>query len=498
MNAPLRRVGVVILVLFALLFANLNWVQAYKADAYRTSQYNGRVQLTQYQQQRGSILDAKGNIIAYSKATSDSLKYQRMYPLGSMFEPIVGYRPVNLGSTGIERAEEAYLNGTATDRLSDLFFTSTSAGDTVTTTLQKSVQQVAYNDIVNNGDGANVGAAVALDPTTGAITALVSTPSFDPSKLASHSTSTAESYYNSLNKQSPNPLVNRATQETYPPGSTFKVIMSALALSTNQYTPDTMVPAGPSFTPIPGSSFTMTNDDAGTCPEAEVTLLDALTVSCNTAYGQLGVALGSKAITQEAKAFGFAPDSTLTIAGSGQSAVGVAASQTGDMTQPGGKDDPNLVAQSSIGQHDVRMTCMEGALIAATVANNGVQMRPYLIDKIQDSDLKTVYSAQQSPYLTPITPGVAGQLQTMMKSVVDNGTAQAAQITGYYVAGKTGTAQNVKGAENHRWFIGFAMKDGKPIAAVAVLLVNAGNLGKQSAPKIAGDILKAAIAAEGK
>ena len=120
MNAPLRRVGVVILVLFALLFANLNWVQAYKADAYRTSQYNGRVQLTEYQQQRGSILDAKGNVIAYSKATSDSLKYQRIYPLGAMFEPIVGYRPVNLGATGIERAEDAYLYGTADRPAADI------------------------------------------------------------------------------------------------------------------------------------------------------------------------------------------------------------------------------------------------------------------------------------------------------------------------------------------------------------------------------------------
>jgi penicillin-binding protein A len=494
-NAPLRRVGVVILVLFALLFVNLNWVQAYKSDAYRTSKYNGRVQLTEYQQQRGAILDARGNVIASSKATSDSLKYQRVYPQGAMFEPIIGYRPVNLGATGVEKSEEEFLNGTSTDRLQDLFFTSTSAGDIVTTTLIKSVQQVAYNDLINNGPNGNVGAAVALDPTSGEILALVSTPSFNPNPLASHNTNSALSTYTKLNSQSPNPLLNRATQETYPPGSTFKVIMSALALSTGSYTPQTTVPAGPAYTPLPGSSFTMTNDDAGTCPDAEITLIDALTVSCNTAYGQLGVALGSKAIIQEAKAFGFG-DNSLTLAGSGKNAIGVAASETGVMTQPNGTDDPNYVAQSSIGQHDVRMTCMEGALIAATVANNGIQKRPYLISKIQNPDLTTNYLAQPTDNATPITPVVAQELQTMMKSVVDNGTGTGAQISGYYVGGKTGTAQNIKGAENHRWFIGFAMKDGHPIAAVAVLLVNAGNLGKQGAPKIAGDILKAAIAAE--
>jgi penicillin-binding protein A len=499
MNAPLRRVGVVVLVLFALLFANLNWVQAYKADDYRTSQYNGRVQLDAYQHQRGSILDAKGNVIATSVPTKDTLKYRRTYPLGAEFEPIAGYRPVNLGATGIEKAEDAYLSGSANDRLQDIFFNSTTAGGNVTLTLQKSVQQVAYNDLTNNGSGASVGAAVALDPNTGAILAMASTPSFTPDKLASHTNGTALSEYNVLNKQTPNPLLNRAISETYPPGSTFKVIMSAAALSTGQYTPQSVIPAGPSYSPVPGSGNPIRNDAASVCPAATITLIQALTISCNTAYAQLGVSLGPDAIKREAQAFGFG-DNSLSLAGSGDSAIKVAASQTGDMTDSDGKADPNFVAQSSIGQYDVRMTPMEGALIAATVANNGVQKQPYLVSKIQDSDLKTVYAAdpEHSDSRTPITPAVSAQLQTMMQSVVANGTGRGAQISGYIVSGKTGTAQNTTGAENHRWFIGFASKDGKPIAAVAVLLVNAGNLGRKGAPTIGGDILRAAIAAEGK
>lgn len=496
MNAPLRRVGIVIFVLFALLFANLNWVQGYKADSYRTSKYNGRVQLNAYQQQRGSILDKNGVVLARSVATKDTLKYQRQYPYSAMFEPVIGYRPVNGLATGVEGAEDSFLNGTATDRLSDLFFTSASAGDNVSLTMIKSVQQAAYNDLANNGAGGNVGAAVAIDPNTGAILAMASTPSFNPTGLVSHDTSSATHAYTAFNKQNPNPLVDRATQERYPPGSTFKVILSAAALSRG-YTPQTMVPAGSSYKPVPSSDFTMTNAEAETCPQAQITLIQALTVSCNTAFAQLGVSLGSNTITQEAQAFGFGDDS-LTLAGSGDHTMPVAASVVGNMTTSSGNDDPNLVAQSSIGQYQDQMTVMQGAMIAETVANGGAQMRPYLVQQIQDSDLHTTYAAQPSTLRTPISPQVAAELDTMMQSVVQNGTATSAQISGYIVAGKTGTAQNLPGAPNHRWFIGYASKDGHPIVAVAVLLVNAGNNGKKSAPKIAGDIMKAAITAEGK
>ena len=495
MNAPLRRVGIVTLILFGLLFVNLNWVQAYKADAYRTSQYNGRVQLTEYQNQRGSILDVNGAVIAKSVPTTNTLKYLRTYPGGAAFQPIVGYRPVNLGATGVERAEDGFLSGTGGDRLSDIFSNSQSDGGNVFLTINKSIQQVAYNDLSNNG-GASVGAAVALNPTTGAILAMASTPGFDANKLSVHDTNQASAAYKNLNDMKINPLDNRAISETYPPGSTFKMVMSAAALSTGQYNPQTVVPAGPFYTPIPGGGYTMKNDAPSVCPEAAVTLIDALTVSCNTAFAQLGNALGSDAIKKQAAAFGFG-DSSLTFAGSGNSAIGLAASQVSKMTNSDGKDDPNDVAQSSIGQLDDRMTPMLGAMIAGSVANGGVEMRPYLISKMQDANLKTTYIGTGQQYGTPITPGVATQLQQMCDSVVQNGTATSAKISGYEIGGKTGTADNSVGGEAHRWFIGYAIKDGRPIASVAVLLVNGGDLGTKSAPRIAGDILKAAIAAEG-
>src|SRR5215467_9581303 len=225
MNAPLRRVGVVVLVLFGLLFANLNWVQGYKADAYRNSQYNGRVLLSDYERQRGTIYDANGVPLATSVATNDQLKYLRKYPGGDMFEPILGYRPVNLGATGIENAMNPELAGTAASQqsLTDLFFDRTTAGDNVFLTLDQRIQKVAYDDLVGNG---GPGAVVVMNPTTGAIMAMASTPGFDANDLSSHSGKTAQSAYDKINGTALQPFLNKAIADADPPGSTFKVIVS--------------------------------------------------------------------------------------------------------------------------------------------------------------------------------------------------------------------------------------------------------------------------------
>jgi peptidoglycan glycosyltransferase len=497
-------VGVVVLVLFGLLFLNLNWVQAYKASSYRTNDHNARVQLTEYQRQRGTIATVDGVPVAQSVATSDSLKYLRQYPLDPLaFAPITGYKPVNGLSTGIERAEDDFLSGNAdalfTDRLKEMFTGNKTSGGNVILTISKTVQEAAYNDLVHNGSGAKNAAAVVIDPSSGALLALATTPSYDPNKLTTHDTAAAQNLYDQLNKPgSGKPLLNRATQDTYPPGSTMKVIISATALSdpTLGLTPDSVIPAGPSYTPIEGGGFTIHNAHPSICPDPTITLLLALTESCNTGFAQLGVRLGSTKIKAMAQAFGF-EDSKLTLAGQDNSAMTVAASHTGSMTGKDGQDDPNAVAQSSIGQLDVRITPMQGALIAATVANGGRQMRPYLIDKLQAPDLTNTFTASQQTLRTPTNGAVAGELQQMMESVVQNGTGKKAQISGFQVGGKTGTAQNSEDDGDHGWFIGFAMKNGKPICAVAVFLQNAGAGGSGEATRIAGDIMKTVITERG-
>ncbi len=492
MNAPLRRAGVVILVLFGLLFANLNWVQAYKADDYRTSDYNRRVVVAQYERPRGDI-EAGGEFLAQNKATDDTLKYLRVYPDKQMYAPVLGYRPVGLAATGIENSEDDFLSGESdklfADRVKDMFTGNNTGGGNVLLSLNTKAQQVAWQEMTHNEKGVEKGAAVAIDPRTGAIQAMVSMPSYDPNPLVSHDEKAASAAYNKLVKDKDQPLLNRATQETLPPGSTFKTIISAAALS-NGYDEDTSIPAGAEYKE---SGAVIHNDEEDVCPSSQTTLKDALTVSCNTAFAQLGVKLGADKVKAEAQAFGF-EDYKLTVGNLDGSGLPVAASHTGSIANPDGSTDKGALAQSSIGQRDVRMTPLQGALMAATVANGGKQMRPYLVQQLLGSDRRTIYTATPQTLRTPISGDVASKLQDMMESVVSDGTGTKAKISGFKVGGKTGTAQNAAGADPHGWFIGFAFDDkGQPVSAVCVMLENVPPpRASGEAARIAGLIMKAA------
>jgi penicillin-binding protein A len=497
-NAPLRRVGVVAMVLFGLLFANLNFVQWHKANDYRTSKYNGRVQVAEYDRQRG-VIQVSGKAGAQSISTDDNLKFLRQYPYKAEFAHVIGYKPVNGETTGIEYIENEFLAGTSdqlfADRLRDLWSNEKTPGGNVVTTLSLRAQETAYRELVNNNNDAKVGAVVALDPTTGAVLSMVSTPSYDPNLLVSHDTAAAQRAYEKLASDPSQPLLNRAVQETYAPGSIFKVIDSAAALERG-YTTNVSIPAGSSYT-APGTTHVIKNAASSICPEPQVTLIEALTESCNTGFAQLGVALGPQAITDTATAFGLGDDS-LRIGQLGKdNGMPVAASQVGKLTTDSGGPDQPIIAQTAIGQANARVTPMQAALMAATVANGGVQMRPYLVQQLLGPDLTPYDIASPRQLRTACTPTVAQSLQAMMVSVVENGTGKKAQIEGYVVGGKTGTAQNAEGAKDHGWFIGFAMKDGKPVVAVAVLLANAGSGGSSEAARIGGQVMKAVIADRG-
>jgi penicillin-binding protein A len=497
MNAPLRRVGVVVLVLFGLLFVNLNWVQAYKADEYRTSPYNGRVQVDEYKRKRGNI-EAGGTALAVSRETDGELKYLRTYPGGPAYAHVLGYKPVNGAPTGIEQSENEFLAGTSSqllgDRVRDLVTGDRTGGANVLLTLSRRAQETAYRQLRNNEVGAIKGAAVAIDPRTGAVQALVSMPSFEADPLASHNSEEAQEAYNALEAGENGPLRNRALGEVLPPGSTFKVVVAAAALQ-NGYTTQTRIPAGTSYRP-PTSGSDIRNAAASICPGppgTTVTLNEALTESCNTGFAQLGVRLGADAVKDAARQFGFEQED-LTCGRLDAGGLPVAASRTGDMENPDGGVDPAALAQSSIGQKDVRMTPLQGALIAAAAANSGRQMRPYLVNKLLGPDRTTTYyTANPRELRQAITPQVAGDLRSMMVSVVENGTGENARIDGYTVGGKTGTAQAGESDSDHGWFIGFAMKDEQPISAVAVLLESAGKGGSAEAARITREIIEAVI-----
>jgi penicillin-binding protein A len=496
MNAPLRKAGVVMMVLFGLLFLNLNWVQVVKADQYRTDEEHNRirVQAQEYERQRGEII-VDGQAVAQSVATKDVLKFQRTYPFGPSYANIVGYRPVNLAAIGVERLENEFLSGTsssfAADRLLEMFTGKTSPGGSVVLSIRKQVQDAAYKALLSNTTSSKVGAVVAIDPSTGAILAMASTPSYDPNPLASHDFDTAQKAFQKLDTDPAKPLLNRAVQETFPPGSTFKVVVAAAALQ-NGLNPSTVLTGGTSYT-APDTTTPINNSPGVVCPE-QITLADALRVSCNTAFARMGVEqLGADKVKAAAAAFGF--ESVPEIERDPNNVMQAAASHTGAMAAPDGSTDRPALAQSCIGQREVRMTPLQGALVAAAIANNGQEMRPYLIDTLQGSDLTPVIQAQPKVARTPVSPDVADQLRTMMDGVVSGGTGTKAKIDGYEVGGKTGTAQNGD-APDHGWFIGYARsKDGQPLVAVAVLLQNAGSGGSGEATSIGGQVMKAAIAA---
>jgi peptidoglycan glycosyltransferase len=493
MNAPLRRVGVVVLVLFALLFVNLNYVQAYKADDYRTSDYNARVQISEYERQRGSIEAAGGVVLAQSEPSNDQLKYQRKYPNADQYAHVVGYKSVNLSTTGIEKLENAYLQGNADSQVAERWLAmltgKRTSGGNVLLTLSPSAQKKAYDALRNrNGGKGAKGAIVALDPQSGALLAAVSSPSFDPNPLASHDRNVARDAATRLDADPAKPLLNRAFSDIYPPGSTFKVIVSAAAL-TSGLTPESTVQGGAAY-PLPNSGSVLRNAPGVVCDDT-LTLKQALTVSCNTAFGRLGAEqLGADKVKSMAQAFGF--EDTPKFDQDTKNVMGVTASHTGTMLDPNGQVDKATVALSSIGQSNVQMTPLQGALIAATVANHGSQMRPYLIDKELAGDRTSTYVAKQQEQRQPISPEAADALRDMMISVVDNGTGKTARINGVQVGGKTGTAENGENSD-HGWFIGFAIKNGKPVAAVAVFLERAGTNGSRDAAQIAGNVMKAII-----
>ncbi|MCX4469134.1 Penicillin-binding protein A [Micromonospora sp. MW-13] len=499
MNAPLRRVGVVAMVLFGLLFANLNWIQAYKADEYRNSDYNGRVQVAEYERKRGNI-EAGGTALATSKQTSGKLRFLRTYPGGEKYAHVLGYKPVNLGDTGIERVENDFLAGTSdaliANRIKDMFTGDETGGGNVLLTLSKRAQDAAYNGLAKNDVGAKKGAAIAFDPRTGAVQALVSMPSFNPNPLASHDSNEATAAYNKLDKAPDGPLKNRALSEVLPPGSTFKIVVAAAALE-NGVGKNTPIPAGSSWTP-PTSGTPIRNAVPSICPEDQVTLLDAVTESCNTGFAQLGVRLGADKVKEKARQFGFEQEG-LTVGQLGEDGLPTAASRTGAMQGPDGATDPAALAQSSIGQRDVKMTPLEGAMIAGAVANGGSQMRPYLVRQLLAPDRTTsYYTAKPRELRKPVSGQVASDLRDMMVSVVENGTGRNAKINGYTVGGKTGTAQSGPQTPDHGWFIGFALdKNGTPVSAVCVVLEEAGSGGSAEAARIAGKVMQAAIADSG-
>jgi peptidoglycan glycosyltransferase len=468
-------VAAVALVMFIALLINANVVQVGEATGLKNNAHNVRVLYSQYSHQRGPIVVA-GKAVAESVPTKDALKYLRTYPGGALYAAITGYYSLTIGATGIEQTNNSVLSGDADNlfvkRISDYFTGRTPQGGAVVLTLDPAVQKAAYDALAGRR-----GAVVALNPRTGAILALVTSPSYNPSPLTAHDPAAIQRAYKRLLANPDAPLLDRAISQTYPPGSTFKVITTAAALSSGHYNAKTVLPA-PNQLALPQTTHKLANFKGETCGSHDrITLADALRISCNTAYGALGLRLGATALRRQADAFGF--NAPLSIP------LPVAASRfPADIPAP-------EVAFSAIGQFSDAVTPLQMAMVAGAIGNGGLVMKPYLVAQERAPDSSILDQTSPRQIGRAVSPAVADELTTLMEGVVAKGTGTAAQLPGVTVAGKTGTAENVPGKPTHAWFICFAPAQ-NPTVALAVVVENGGIGGVTAAP-IARRVLQAAL-----
>ena len=485
MNVPLRRVAIVMLAMFLILMVSSTWIQFVTAPELNADPRNVRTLYREFGTNRGPILVA-GEPIAESVPADDAYAYQRTYPQGELYAAVTGYYSVIYGRTGIERYANDYLNGSSDslwwNRLQNLISGEDPQGSAVELTLDPVAQQAAWDAL-----GDQRGAVVALNPRTGEILAMVSKPSFDPNSLASHTISEVRATYEALNAAEGDPLINKSIAgNLYPPGSTFKLVTAATGLETSTVTLDSQIPA-PDQLQLPGSSATLNNFGGTSCsPTGTMTLADALRISCNTAFAQLGIDVGAPALGAQADAFGFGEPLSIPMP----------VTPSAYLTEIDGKPlDDAQTALSAIGQLDVRVTPLQVALVSAAIANDGKIMTPYLIKGVRTPDLSTAFSAEPSVLSTPIDAATAHNLRDMMVGVVQSGTGTSAQIAGVQVAGKSGTAETVAGAAPHAWFTSFAPAN-DPEVVVAVILENGGDAGSEATGgRVAAPIARAVMEA---
>ena len=488
MNRQIRQVAFLVLVMFTALSLSVTSVQGLARPAIweplssngalNSDGRNSRTVNREFGTDRGPILLADKTTIVSTEKSDDgqgSEDYQRVYANGPLYAPVTGYfSPAFASMTGLEREANSVLNGDDpslfSSRIKTLVTGGSQKGGAVELTINPEIQQAAYEALGNRE-----GAVVALDPSTGAILALVSSPSYDPNQFASHDANAVTEISTTLSEDSSRPLDNRAIAgNRYPPGSTFKIITTAAALRTGKITPDAEVDAPDTIT-LPGTSHSLENYGGESCG-GRTSFSHAFAQSCNTPFAQLAIDVGEEELAEEAHNWGF--DSKLSIP------LTVTPSTYPD------NDSQAQTAMAGIGQASVQATPMMMAMVAATVANNGEQMTPYLVSRTLDPDLNEVDTTSKKVARTPIDPATAKSLSSLMQTAVTDGTGTTAQVAGVQVAGKTGTAETGSDTGPTTWFVGFAGTDiNKPQIALAVVLDgNAETEDNATGGKVAGPI----------
>jgi peptidoglycan glycosyltransferase len=474
----LRRLSILMLVMFLALFASTSWIQILQADALGANPANKRTLYDSYEVQRGSII-ASGSAIATSVPSGDVYSWQRVYTDAAMWAPVTGYINPALGSTspGIERAMNGALSGTAgsqfLSRVERIFTGQPPRGSNVVLSLDAEVQRAAFEAL-----GGLQGGVLAIEPSTGRVLAMVTSPSYDTNALASHVSSEVNAAFDTLEADPAKPLSNRAIAgDLNPPGSTFKLVVASAALASGEYTPQSTLP-NPAAYQLPQSSSLVYNASGGTCgPGETVTIADALRLSCNIPFAELAVELGDQAIRDEAAKYGFDRSFDLPLTSTASS-------------YPRTIMDDAQTALSGFGQGQVTATPLQMAMVSAGIANGGVVMNPRMVDRVIGPDLSVQQAFEDTEFGRALDEDIANELVSMMVANVNDGAASGARIDGVDVAGKTGTAENGAGDPYTLWFTGFAPAE-SPQVAVAVVVEDGGGQGQSgSGNTIAAPIAK--------
>ncbi len=497
MNRQIRQLGVALLVLFALLFVRLNWVQVYDSEELTADPLNTRRIVRDFGQQRGVIETADGVVIAESIEVEGPFDRQRRYPQGPLYSHVTGYFSFEFGATGVERSYNDELAGHSATQRFESFFDFFGDGDisaNVTLTLDSTLQQAAANAL-----GQRRGSVVALDPRTGAVLAFYSWPTFDPNAVSNTDIEAARAAKEALDDAVGEPLLTSAHRQVFPPGSTFKIITAASALENGLVTPtDPVFPDVVSYQ-LPLTEVSLQNFGGSSCGGD---LIRSLARSCNTTFAKLGAEyLGPGPLIATAERFGFndAPpfDIPLTAASRFPVDYGIQLGQSDQNPPAAIVEGSSLLAQASIGQYDVRSTPLQMALVVAGIANGGDIMEPHVVDRVNDaSDDALLDRVEPTLWRQAVVPQVAATMADMMIGVVESGTATVLGRSGLTIGAKTGTAEvnTFAGDDTDAWVIAFVgPTQGQPELALAVIVEAVPGGGQQTGGGVAIPIAAALI-----
>ncbi|MEU3751939.1 penicillin-binding transpeptidase domain-containing protein [Streptomyces olivoreticuli] len=451
MNKPVRRIAIFCGLLVLALLLRDNWLQFVQADELKTNKHNHRVAIARYSQPRGNIIVDGQEVTGSVETNGIDYKYKRTYKNGEMWAPVTGYTSQVFDASQLEKLYDRVLTGDDDklffNRTVDMITGKGQKGGDVITTLNAKAQEAAFKGL----DGKR-GAVAALDPRTGKILALASTPSYDPSKIAGANDSAA---WTALEKDKNQPMLNRALRATYPPGSTFKVVTAAAALENGLYSDPDQKTDSPLPWKLPDTVTELGNENNIPCKD--VSMREALRMSCNTVFGKMSADLGNDKMMKQAEKFGFNQEVLTPV-------------RAEKSVYP--KDNRPQNAMDGIGQASNRATPLQMAMVVSAIANNGKLMEPYMVDKVRAPNLNVIETHQPKQMSQALSAQNAQKLQSMMETVVQSGTGKSAQIDNVTVGGKTGTAQH--GVDNsgkpYAWFISYAKTDnGSPVAVAVVV-----------------------------